>query len=106
MVTGLRVFQFEVCGRLASSRKPSGIIDIYLNSVKKYTPKPYLVPVSSFFPELNSALITEIPVGGWCNCVASSPSGRTLQLELEPIFWLQEAVVAKYFSACVVTVKM
>ncbi len=76
MLSGLRLFQFHVCGRLVTLRKSNGIVDTYLNSVEKYTPKPYLVPVSSFFPELNRALITEIPVGGRCDCVASSPCGR------------------------------
>ncbi len=75
MDTGLRVFQFQACGRLAGVRKSNFIVDTFLNSVEKYTPKPYLVPVSSFFEELNSALITEIPVRG-CDCVASSPCGR------------------------------
>ncbi len=36
----------------------------------------YLVPVSRFFPELDDALFMEIPLGGRCWCVASSPCGR------------------------------
>ncbi len=36
----------------------------------------YLVPVSRFFPELDDALVMEIPLGGRCWCVASSPCGR------------------------------
>ncbi len=76
VVSEQRAFQFSVCGRLARARKSNVIIDTYLKSVEKYAPKPCLVPVSSFFPELNSALITEIPVGGRCTCVSSSPCGR------------------------------
>ncbi len=76
MMARLRIFQFYVCGHLAGMRKSNFVIDTYLNSVEKYTPNSYLVPVSSFFLELHSALITEIPVGGYCDCVASSLYGR------------------------------
>ncbi len=47
-----------------------------MNSFEAYTAKPYLKPVSTFFPELDDALMMEIPLGGWCCCVASSPCGR------------------------------
>ncbi len=87
MVSGLRVFQFQVCGRLISMRKSNVIIDTYLTSVEKFTPKPYLVPVSSFFPELNSALITEIPVERFVFvCCKLAVWALRLQLLLEPIF--------------------
>ncbi len=66
IVTGLRVFQFYAGGRLASVRKSNVIIETYLSSVEKFTPKPCLVPVNSFFPELNSALTLEIP--RWRGC--------------------------------------
>ncbi len=32
--------------------------------------------MSRFFPELDDALVMEIPLGGECQCVASSPCGR------------------------------
>ncbi len=38
--------------------------------------KPYLVPVSTIFGELDSGLIMEIPLGVRCKCVASSGCGR------------------------------
>ncbi len=37
--------------------------DAVMKSFEAHTPKPYLVPLSSFFPDLNSAQILEIPVG-------------------------------------------
>ncbi len=83
MITGLRVFQFQVCGRLASVRKLNVIVDAYLQSVEKCTPKPYLLPVNSFFLELDSALIMEVPVGPRCLCVANSPCGRYIAVGAE-----------------------
>ncbi len=54
------VYQFQLCGRLASARKSNIIADTYLRSIEKCSPKPYLRPVSS---ELDSALLMEVPVG-------------------------------------------
>ncbi len=76
MVTGPRVFQFHLCGRLESLRMSSILVNSYFKSIEKFTPKPCLVPMNSFFPELHSALMMELPVGGPCHCVASSPCGR------------------------------
>ncbi len=50
MAIGQRVFQFQVCGRLAGLRKSNAIVDAYLKSIERRTPKPYLRPLSSFFP--------------------------------------------------------
>ncbi len=72
---GQRSFQFQICGRLWSTRNKDVIVDAVMNSFEAHTPKPYLKPVSSFFPELNSAQILEIPVGGRCYWVACSPCG-------------------------------
>ncbi len=69
-------FQFQMCGRLFSSRNSNLIFDAVMKSFEAHTPKPYLVPESSFFPDLNSAQIMEIPVGGMCWSVACSPCGR------------------------------
>ncbi len=57
-------------------RKSSAVIETYLKSVQSNTPAPYLLPVNSFFPDLESGLVMEFPVGGVdCYCVASSPCG-------------------------------
>ncbi len=51
------------------------IVDSVLTSFEEHTPKPILKPLNSFFSELNSAQIFEIPVGGQCSDVACSPCG-------------------------------
>ncbi len=48
---------------LLSLRNRDIIIDTAMKSFVEHTPKPYLVPLCSFFPDLNSAQIMEIPVG-------------------------------------------
>ncbi len=73
---GRRAFQFQVCGHLEHLRKSSALVDVYLKSLEKWTPKPILVPVSTFFGELDSGLMMEIPLGGQCCCVASSACGQ------------------------------
>ncbi len=75
---GLRAFQFQVCERLVSLRAANAIVDVFLKSIETNTPKPYLLPVNSFFSDLSSGQIMEVPVGGWCDCIASSPCGRYL----------------------------
>ncbi len=70
-----RVFQFHVCGRLVSLRDSNVIVEQFVHSVEKCTPKPYLHPVSSFFPELDSSQMMEIPAGDYCRCVSCSPCG-------------------------------
>lgn len=52
------------------------IADAVVKSFEVHTPKPYLKPVNSFFPELNSAQVMEIPLEGSCFSVACSPCGR------------------------------
>ncbi len=74
-LNGQRAFQFQMYGRLLCMRSKDVIVDAVMNSLEAHTPKPFLKPVSSFFPDLNSAQIYEIPVGGWCGCVAFSPCG-------------------------------
>ncbi len=76
MSEGLRVFYFHVSGRLLSLRKKNVLVEAYLKSLEGSTPKPYLVPLSPFFPDLSDAQVMEIPVGGECECVASSSCGR------------------------------
>ncbi len=78
MATGLRLFQFQVCGRLESMRKSSVIVVAYLQSVEECTPESYLVPVGSFFPELDNGLIMKVPVGDKIKFVASSLCGRCI----------------------------
>ncbi len=63
-------------GRLFSAKRDSDLIDRVLDSFEVHTPKPYLKPVSSFFPQLKSAQITEIPAGGLCERLACSLCGR------------------------------
>ncbi len=64
-----------MCGRLPSMRNKDVIVDAVMKSFEAHTPKPYLKPVSSFFPEVNSAQLLEIPVGGRCRWVSCSPCG-------------------------------
>ncbi len=100
-----RTFQFHACGRLGYLRKSSALVDAYLKSMEKWTPKPCLMPLSTFFPELDDALVMEISLGGRCWCVASSPCGRYIAgWRLGRILWLRKAAVVKYCSACGVTV--
>ncbi len=76
LATGLRVFEIRLCGRLSNLRRSNVTVDAFLNGVENCTPTPYLLPVNSFFPGLNNALIMEIPVGCYSRCVAISPCGR------------------------------
>ncbi len=77
METGLRTFQFQVCSRLVDLRKSSAVVETYLQSVQRNTPTPYLLPVKSIFPDVESGLVMEIPLGGTEGvCVACSPCGR------------------------------
>ncbi len=73
---GQRTFQFQVCGRLRNSREDSAIVDAYLKSVQEHTPKPYLLPVSAFFPDLSTTPIMEIRVGRRGHYLACSPCER------------------------------
>ncbi len=75
-INGKRAFQFQMCGRLLNLRNKDVIVDAVMKSFQAYTPKPYLIPVNGFFPALNSAQVLEIPVGGFCGSVSSSPCGR------------------------------
>ncbi len=61
---------------LLSLRNSEVIFDAVMKSFEAHTPKPYLVPLCSFFPDLDSAQIMEIPVGDWCRSVACSPCDR------------------------------
>ncbi len=65
-----------MCGRLLSLSKNNVIIDTHLKSVLRHTPRPYLMPVSTFFPDLSNAQILEIPVGDQCVSVTRSCCGR------------------------------
>ncbi len=58
--------------------------DTVMKSFERRTPKPYLVPESYFFPDLNSAQMVEIPVGGMRMCV-SQKSSRLRWWRLEHI---------------------
>ncbi len=73
---GQRPYQFQMCGRLLNKRSEDGLVDAVINSFEAHTPRPYLKPVSSFFPELKSAQIMEIPVGGSCKRLTCSPCGK------------------------------
>ncbi len=73
---GEREFQFQICGRLSNLRGKDVIVDAIVSSFEAHTSKPYLKPVTSFFPELNSAQINEIRISDSCFCVGSSPRGR------------------------------
>ncbi len=103
MATRLRFSQFQVCGRLARARKSNVIVDGYLQSVEKCSRKAYLIPISPFLPELDSALVMKIPIGDWSNCVVSSPVGATLHLGLDRILRLCRVAAMKRCSARGVT---
>ncbi len=76
MMEGRRSFQFRLCGLLRSLRQVDVVVDVYLKSVESCTPKPFLLPVSTFFPELASAPKIEVPIGGDCECIDCSPCGN------------------------------
>ncbi len=56
-------------------RNKDVIVDAVMKSFEAHTPKPYLKPMSCFFPEVNSAQLLEIRVGAWCDWVSCSPCG-------------------------------
>lgn len=73
---GPRAFLFELYARLLEVSKSGEVIPEFLKRALAWIPKPCLVPSNMFFPNLNSAMVAEIPVGGNYWSVALSPCGR------------------------------
>ncbi len=73
---GRRELQFQMWGRLFKVRKSYVVLNKYLESLSMHTEKPYLMPVTGFFPDPRSAQLMDIPIGGHCNTVSYSPCGR------------------------------
>ncbi len=73
---GRRELLFQMCGRLVKLRKGNVFLNKYLESLSLYTEKPYLVPVTAFFPDPRSGELMDIQVGENCDAVCCSPCGR------------------------------
>ncbi len=73
---GRRELQYSVCGRLVKLKESNAILNKYVESLLKYTEKPYLVPVTPFFPDPRSGELMDIVVGNSCLKVCCSPCGR------------------------------
>ncbi len=82
-----RAFQFEMCGRLLSSRKNDVIIDAAITFFEAHTSKPYgiyVTPFSRAFPDLN-ALILKSALVGPANAWLARHAGVILPLDLMAI---------------------
>ncbi len=73
---GRRELQFQICGRLVKLKESNVILNKYVESLLKYTEKPYLVPVTSFFSDPRSGELMDTPIGGSIYEVCCSPCGR------------------------------
>ncbi len=83
--------QFQVCGRLVKLKESNAILNNYVESLLKYTEKPYLVPVTSFFPDPRSGELMDIEIGDSCHDVCWSPCGRYIAVSTMKDVFVQDA---------------